>query len=382
MKGINKIKLGIIGSGQLGKMLLYETIRWDVETFILSNEANAPSKLQCNHFELGDYMNFDQVLQFGRKVDVLTIEIEHINVDALEVLEKEGINVFPQPGALRIIQDKGIQKQFYHTHNIPTSAFQLFDSKELIEAAISKKSITYPFIQKLRKGGYDGRGVSIINSADDLGLLLDGPSVIEQKVNIAMEVAVIVARGIGGEIKTFDPVEMVFDNRANLIDLLLFPARLNKETTLKLEAIALDTVEKLNMVGLLAVEMFIDIDGNLLVNEVAPRPHNSGHQTIEACYTSQYQQHLRAILGLPLGSTAIRCSAAMINLLGDAGVSGPVVYKGMEDCLNKPGVYVHLYGKAQTKPYRKMGHITVCASTIEEAMQTAHWVKEKIKVTT
>lgn len=382
MKGINKIKLGIIGSGQLGKMLLYETIRWDVETFILSNEANAPSKLQCNHFELGDYMNFDQVLQFGRKVDVLTIEIEHINVDALEVLEKEGINVFPQPGALRIIQDKGIQKQFYHTHNIPTSAFQLFDSKELIEAAISKKSITYPFIQKLRKGGYDGRGVSIINSADDLGLLLDGPSVIEQKVNIAMEVAVIVARGIGGEIKTFDPVEMVFDNRANLIDLLLFPARLNKETTLKLEAIALDTVEKINMVGLLAVEMFIDIDGNLLVNEVAPRPHNSGHQTIEACYTSQYQQHLRAILGLPLGSTAIRCSAAMINLLGDAGVSGPVVYKGMEDCLNKPGVYVHLYGKAQTKPYRKMGHITVCASTIEEAMQTAHWVKEKIKVTT
>jgi len=388
-KNANKImtpqkhKLGIIGSGQLGKMLLEEAVKWDLNTAVLSNEQEAPCKILCREFVVcKSYYDYNAVYQFGKSCHTLTIEIEHVNVDALEQLEKEGVCVFPQPSVLRIIQNKGLQKEFYNNNNIPTAPYQIYQDKLTILEQIETGNLKFPFVQKLCTGGYDGKGVSIINNYSDLDLLMDGASVIEEKIKIKTEFAVIVARNGKGETVVYDAVEMVFNDEANLLDVLVYPARISDSLASKMKNLALEVSRVFNHVGLLAVEMLLDVGDNIFINEVAPRAHNSGHHTIEACGCSQFEQHLRAILNLPLGSTQILQPAVMINLIGEKNHTGEVWYEGFEKIIANPGVYLHLYGKITTKPFRKMGHITVCDTNIEEAILLSHQIKDQIRVKT
>lgn len=374
------LKLGIIAGGQLGKMLIQEASKWDIITYVLDPVENCPAGSIASFFTKGDYLDFNDVYRFGKRVNILTYEIENINTSALHKLKQEGVKVVPDPAILEMIQDKGLQKEFYRENNFPTSSFKLFSSKEEIANAVFTGELKYPFVQKLRKGGYDGRGVSVIHDNKDLELLLDGPSVIENKVDIDKEIALIVARNEKGEIKCFPAVEMVFDKKANLVEKLICPSNISDEMTTKAKKIASGVIEKLEMAGLLAVEFFIDHKGKLLVNEVAPRPHNSGHHTIESVITSQFEQHLRAILNLPLGSTHLKMSAVMINLLGEKGHEGPVAYEGLTESMAIEGVKVHVYGKKFTRPMRKMGHVTVMAREMEEAVKNADKVKKLIKV--
>jgi 5-(carboxyamino)imidazole ribonucleotide synthase len=376
----SNLKLGIIAGGQLGKMLIQEASKWDIQSYVLDKDEKCPARSIANHYIQGDHMDFDAVYQFGKQVDVLTFEIESVNVEALKKLKAEGLRVIPDPETLELIQDKGLQKNFYESKGIPTSPFQLFDSEQAIIQALEAGEISFPFVQKLRKGGYDGRGVAVINSENDLNKLLPGPCLVEEKVEIEKEIAVIVARNDHGEIKSYPVVEMVFDPEANLVDKLICPSHISVEQSQKAKVYAQDIIELLDMRGLLAVEFFIDTKGNVIVNEMAPRPHNSGHHTIESIITSQFEQHLRAILNLPLGSTQLKLPSVMVNIIGEDGHEGPVVYEGLTESMAMEGVKIHLYGKKITRPSRKMGHITVMASTLDCAIKKAENVKQLIKV--
>lgn len=372
--------LGILGGGQLGKMLLHAAQPWDIQTHVVDPDPDAPCKHLCHYFETGNLMDYETVYRFGKKCDVLTIEIEHVNSDALKQLKAEGVKVHPDPEALAIIQDKGKQKIFFKHQGIPTSDFGLYQHAEHVKDSIKQGLIHYPFVQKTRTAGYDGKGVSIIKSENDLPRLLDGPCLVEDYVPLQGELAVIVARNEQGEVACFDPVWMDFHAEANLLDLLAFPAPVSNEIAAQAEQYARVLIEAFNICGVLAVEFLLDSNGKLFINEVAPRPHNSGHQTIESAVTSQYQQHLRGILNLPLGSTRVTTPSVMVNLLGAEGHNGPVVYEGLIPCLETPGIHVHLYGKKNTKPFRKMGHVTVTDSDLEQAKQKAQWVKQTIRV--
>lgn len=376
----SNLKLGIIAGGQLGKMLIQEASKWDLVTYVLDNDENCPAKSIASFYIKGSNIDFDSVYQFGKMVDILTFEIENVNIEALKKLKSEGLRIAPDPDILKLIQDKGLQKEFYKNNGIPTSAFKIYESKATILNGIDKGEINLPFVQKLTKGGYDGHGVTVINSKNDLTKLLSGVSVIEEKVEIEKEISVIVARNRKGEIKSFPVVEMYFDPIANLVDELICPASITVEQSEKAVNIASEIIELLNMEGLLAVEFFIDSKGEVIVNEVAPRPHNSGHHTIESIITSQFEQHLRAILNLPLGSTKIKLPSVMINILGADGYEGPVIYEGLSESLAIDGVKIHLYGKKITKPNRKMGHVTIMSSSINCALKKAEKVKQLITV--
>lgn len=376
----SSFKLGILGGGQLGKMLCAVTNPWDVQTYILDPTPGCPASTVCTKHIEGSFKDYDTVLEFGRQVDVVTLEIEHVNVEALRQLKSEGIEVYPDPEALAIIQDKGLQKQFYANHEIPTADFDLYTSKEEVLQAVADGKVNYPFVQKSRTAGYDGKGVAIIKSAADNELLLEGGCVIEDLAPIHKEIAVIASRNTKGEVKCFPAVEMEFNPDANLVEWLLCPAFIDEAVEAKAAELATAIIEKMDVVGLLAVEMFLDAEGNLLINEVAPRPHNSGHHTIEALVTSQYEQHLRSVFGFPLGSTEIMKPAVMINLLGEPGFEGPTKYEGLEESMGLAGVNVHIYGKKTTKPFRKMGHVTVVGSSVDDARNTAREVKQLLKV--
>ncbi|MBK7910069.1 5-(carboxyamino)imidazole ribonucleotide synthase [Candidatus Pollutiaquabacter sp.] len=369
-------KIGILGGGQLGRMLLQKAADWNLVTHVLDPDPNAPCKDIASSFTIGHFNDEAAVYEFGKELEVLTIEIEHVNTTALERLEQEGRKIFPQPRVIRLIQDKGAQKSFFREHGIPTAPFTLVNNK----SEILSGGTELPVMQKLRRGGYDGKGVQPLRSTADLDMAFDAPSVLEAWVPFEREVAVIVARNSRGHCKAFPPVEMDFNKEANLVEFLFSPSSLSPAVAAEAERIARQVAEALDMVGVLAVEMFLTTTGELLVNELAPRPHNSGHHTIEANQTSQYEQHLRAILGLPLGDTSIIQPAVMVNLLGEKGFEGPARYEGLEEALSIPGVHVHLYGKLLTKPFRKMGHVTVCHPDLEEARRIARTIRDTLKV--
>ena len=373
-------KLGILGVGQLGKMLLYETRKFDIHTKVLDPSDEAPCKIACNEFFKGDLMNFDAVYALGKKVDVLTIEIENVNLDALEKLEDEGLKVFPPTHALRIIQNKAKQKLFYVDNNIPTADFQRFAYKSEIEDSIANGGLKFPFIWKATQFGYDGQGVKVVRKLEDLNGLPAGECITEEMINFKNELAVIVARSASGEVRTYPVVEMEFHPEANQVEYVICPARIDAKVAEKAQEIALQLSNKIKHVGLLAVEMFQTQDDKILVNEVAPRPHNSGHYSIEASYTNQFEQHIRAILDLPLGNTGSKVAGIMVNLVGEEGHTGNVVYKNMEEILSLDGVTPHIYGKKQTRPFRKMGHVTIVNNDIKEARKIAEQVKNTIKV--
>lgn len=375
-KQISELKLGILGGGQLGRMLIQQAINYNVTTLVLDPDADAPCKHISNYFENGSITDFDTVYNFGKKADIITIEIEKVNIDALEQLEKEGKKVFPQSRVIRLIQDKGVQKQFFKENDIPTSPFQIVNTKE----DMVNSPFHFPYILKLRKDGYDGKGVMKINSAADLDKAFDAPCIIEKLVDFDKEVAVIVARNANGDMKTFPMVEMEFNPEANLVEFLISPSTFGESLQQKAENIAKNIASAMNITGILAVEMFVCKDGELLVNEVAPRPHNSGHQTIEGNYVSQFEQHLRAIYNLPLGDTSSITNAIMINLLGEKGHEGVAKYENLEKILSIDGVYVHLYGKKYTKPFRKMGHVTIVDIDREKAIEKARYVQKTLKV--
>jgi 5-(carboxyamino)imidazole ribonucleotide synthase len=372
----SSFSFGILGAGQLGKMLAQAASPWDLKLRMLDPSDPAPAEHLCETFVRGDFRDYQTVLDFGRGCDVLTIEIEQVNADALVQLESEGVRVFPQPGPLKIIQDKGLQKQFFVEHGLPTSPFKLYDNADAVRAAAPP----LPCVQKTRTDGYDGRGVKMLRRPEDFKSLVPGACLIEDAVDVDMELAVIAARSPSGEIKTYDPVEMSFHPEANLVEFLAAPARISTELAREARALAEATIEAFQLTGLLAVEMFLNRSGTLLINEVAPRPHNSGHHTIEACVTSQYQQHLRAILNLPLGDTSLRAPAVMLNVLGSEGFSGPVHYEGVEHILSASSAYLHLYGKKETRPFRKMGHMTVLGDTLDDAITKARSLQPLLKV--
>jgi 5-(carboxyamino)imidazole ribonucleotide synthase len=368
-------RIGILGGGQLGKMLTQAAMNFDLHLSIMDSSPDAPCEPYCHNFVLGDLNDFDAVYNFGRQVELLTIEIENVNVAALKKLEDEGILVSPSPEIIGVIQDKGNQKEFLRANGIPTAGFVYLDGAD----DLRNFRAFFPAIQKLRREGYDGRGVQRIDSAAGLSKGFTRPSIMEELVDIDKELSVIVARSRTGEMKVYPSVEMVF-HEANLIDYLVAPADIPSAVEKEAERLAVVVAEKLGIVGLAAVEMFLSKDGRVLVNEIAPRPHNSGHHTIDANVTSQYEQHLRAIIGLPLGSTDIITPAVMVNLIGEPGYDGPVVYEGLNEALAVPGAKVHIYGKNSTKPHRKMGHVTILAPTREEAVRRARFVRDTLKV--
>jgi len=375
----NKI-LGILGGGQLGKMLLYTTRQWDVTTHVLDPNPSAPARLACNLFVKGDLMDFDTVYAFGKQVDVLTIEIENVNVEALKKLEQEGVQIYPQPHVLEIIQNKCRQKKFYEHHQIPTASFSEFENLEQLNEAVAKGQLSFPFVWKSAAMGYDGYGVSIVRSNADIAALQAGPCMAEEFVPFEKELAVIVCRNPSGEIATYPVVEMEFHPTANQVEYVLCPARIDSILATKARKIAMQVSAAYGHVGLLAVELFLTQDGEILVNEVAPRPHNSGHYTLEASYTSQFEQHLRALLNLPMGQTDSMVSAVMVNLVGKTGHQGNVFYKNIDQILTLEGVSPHIYGKKETRPFRKMGHVTIVHPKIETARSIAEQVKETVEV--
>jgi len=370
------IKIGVLGGGQLGRMLQQKALDFGLDLAFIDPDSNAPCKEISSRFFKGDFKDFETVYSFGKTRDILTIEIEHVNVEALKKLEDEGVKVFPQPSIIKTIQDKGLQKVFYKENNIPTSDFYLIEEKEEILAFEEE----FPFMQKMRKGGYDGQGVTPIRSKEDLEKAFEVPSVLEKMVDFEKELSVIVSRNENGEVKSFPCVECEFNPEANLVEFLFSPATISNEIEEKAQKIARSVIEKLEMVGILAVELFLTKDGEVLVNEIAPRPHNSGHQTIEGNYESQYGQLLRCLLNLPLGNTAIKRPSVMVNLLGEKGYMGKAIYDGIEKALAHPGVNLHLYGKAQTKPFRKMGHATIVNDSLNEAKTIAKKVQEDLKI--
>ena len=368
-------RLGILGGGQLGRMLIQSGIDFNINFSVLDPDAQAPCHTLCE-FTQGKLTDYETVVQFGQSCDLLTIEIENVNTQALAFLQSQGKKVFPQPHLIELIQDKQTQKQFFKDHQIPTADFVL--TQDLNE--VKKHSTFLPAVNKLGKEGYDGRGVQVIRHENDFEKAFDAPGLLEKLIDFKSEIAVIVAKNEGGEVTTFPPVEMVFHPEKNLVEYLFAPANISGELQKQADRIARQLIDALGLVGILAVEMFVTKEGNLLVNEVAPRPHNSGHHTIEANETSQYEQHLRAILNQPMGSTAMRSPCAMENLLGEEGYSGPAHYKGMKEVLALEGAHVHLYGKKITKPFRKMGHVTIVDKDVESLRKKANFVKDNFKV--
>ena len=376
----SQAKLGILGGGQLGKMLLYVTRKWDINTHVLDPSADAPSRLACDHFVQGDFKDYQTVYDFGKNLDVLTIEIEHVNTDALRQLEKEGVQTYPNAATLELIQNKGVQKDFYAQHNIPTSAYMRFENLSLLLQAVETEKLNLPFVWKAAKMGYDGNGVKIIRKMEDLDYLTDQECMVENLVPFTHELAVTVVRNPSGEIKTYPVVEMEFHPEANQVEYVLCPARIDESIKEKATQIALQISKALNHVGLLAVELFLTEEGDIFVNEVAPRAHNSGHHTIETSITDQFEQHIRAVLNLPLGNTDLIVSGVMVNLVGAEGHTGQVHYNNLEKALSMKGVNPHIYGKKQTRPFRKMGHVTIVDQDINSARETAEKVKQLITV--
>lgn len=375
-------KLGILGGGQLGKMLLTDTRKFDIQTYVLDPSEEAPCKIGSNKFFKGDLMDFDTVYNFGKQVDVLTFEIEHVNVSALAKLETEGVKVYPSAATLKLIQNKGRQKDFYVENDIPTADYKHFEALTRLEAAVEDNEVTLPFVWKSTQFGYDGNGVRVIRSIQDFDGLPNVECIAEKMIPFKNELAVIVARNPSGEIKTYPVVEMEFHPEANQVEYVICPARISEAVAKKATEVALKVVQAFNHVGLLAVEMFQTEEDDIIINEVAPRPHNSGHQTIEASYTSQFEQHVRAVLDLPLGNTANKLNGIMVNLVGAEGHAGDVVYKNIENIMAMDGVTPHIYGKKQTRPFRKMGHVTIVNEDIAEARKIAENVKNSIQVIT
>ncbi len=373
-------KLGVLGGGQLGRMLLSETQKYDIYTAILDASAEAPCATICNEFHIGNLLDFDAVYSFGKKVDVLTIEIEHVNIDALYQLEKEGTKVYPQPSVIETIQHKGKQKDFFLEHQIPTAPHQRFLNKTALLSHCKEQAIEFPFVWKSAQFGYDGTGVKVVKNKYDLENLADTQCIIETLIPFKNELAVIVARNANGDIKTYPVVEMEFHPEANQVEYVICPARIEDSVAQKARETALQVARSFQHVGLLAVEMFQTNDDTILVNEVAPRTHNSGHYSIEASYTNQFEQHLRTILNLPLGNTESKVAGIMVNLVGAEGHTGNVMYQNIEKAMQIDGVTPHIYGKKTTKPFRKMGHVTIVNSNIDKAREIAQKVKETIKV--
>lgn len=372
--------MGVLGGGQLGRMLLTETQKLDIYTVILDNNPQAPCAQVCNEFHQGDLFDFDTVYNFGKKVDVLTIEIENVNIDALDKLEAEGLTIYPKPANLRVIQNKARQKLFYRDQQIPTADFSHYAFLEELKHSYENNIIEFPFVWKAAQFGYDGNGVKVVRNYDDLQSLPEGECIAEKLVPFKNELAVIVARNSDGEIKTYPVVEMEFHPEANQVEYVICPARIDTTVAKKAREVALDVASKLDFVGLLAVEMFQTEDDAILVNEVAPRTHNSGHYSIEASYTSQFEQHVRSILNLPLGNTESKVAGIMVNLVGEEGYTGDVVYENMHEILKIDGVTPHIYGKKTTKPFRKMGHVTIVNTDVNVARKIAQQVKETIRV--
>ncbi len=377
-------KLGILGGGQLGKMLLAETRKFDIQTYILDPSSEAPSQFGATKFFRGNLMDFETVYQFGKLVNLLTIEIENVNLDALDKLEEEGLPIYPSPKTLRLIQNKGFQKDFYVEKNIPTSKHQRFVGLNDLKISLEENKLDFPFVWKCAQFGYDGNGVKIVRSTLDLIDLPEVECIAEEMVAFKNELAVIVVRSVSGEVKTYPVVEMEFHPEANQVEYVICPARISKTVAEKAQKIALKVSEHFNHVGLLAVEMFhsedSEDDDKILVNEVAPRPHNSGHYSIEASYTSQFENHIRAILNLPLGNTDSKVAGIMVNLVGEDGFSGNVIYENIDKIMAIDGVTPHIYGKRETRPFRKMGHVTIVNEDMKEARKIAEEVKNSIRV--
>jgi len=372
----SSLKLGILGGGQLGRMLLTETQKWDIYTCILDANKNAPCATICNEFTKGDLMDYETVYQFGKKVDTLTVEIEHINIRALYQLENEGVKVYPQAHVLENIQHKGLQKDFYTKHHIPTASYQRFEKKEELE----KTRLHFPCVWKSAKFGYDGMGVKVLKTSDEIVNLPDVPCIVEEYIAIQNEFAVIIARNASGEIKNYPVVEMEFHTEANQVEFVVCPAQISVELANEIQKMATQVAHAYQHVGLLAIEFLQTNEGEIIVNEVAPRPHNSGHYSIEASYTNQFEQHLRCILDLPLGKTESFLASVMVNLVGEAGYLGDVIYKGMSEILTFKGVTPHIYGKSFTRAFRKMGHVTIVNKNLDKAREIAKEVKRKIRV--
>lgn len=373
--------LGILGGGQLGRMLCQAAIPYDVEINVLDPDSSCPAAEVCHSYTQGSFRDKETVLKFAQGLDALTVEIEDVHTEALAELAAQGLHIAPGPIVLDTIRDKGIQKEHYAMQNIPTMPFELFANAQEIKEAVNAGRWDFPFVQKIRTGGYDGQGVTVVRDASELKNIFDAPSVIEQMCNIQKEIAVIVGRAESGEIKTYDPVEMVFNPEANLIDYLRYPAELESTVAEKCRAIAQKTAESFAIEGILAVELFLDQSGGIFVNEVAPRPHNSGHQSIESSVTSQYEQHLRIVLGVPLGNTDIKTPSIMLNVVGSKGSNGPTKVTGLKECLELPGVKVHLYGKTECRANRKMGHITIVDPDLKRANQSLEVVRKNLKIT-
>jgi len=371
----SNFKLGVLGGGQLGKMLLTETQKFDIYTVIMDGSKDAPCSQICNEFHLGDLMDYEAVYNFGKQVDLLTIEIEHVNIEALIQLKKEGLIIYPQPEILQIIQHKGEQKDFFRQNNIPTAKYHRHEN-----LAELKKEVKFPFVWKSAQFGYDGTGVKVVKSAEDVEMLPDVACIVEELIPFKNELAVIVARNQEGQTETYPVVEMEFHPTANQVEYVICPARIDEKVAAKAQKIALEVAVSFGHIGLLAVEMFQTTDDKILVNEVAPRTHNSGHYSIEASYTNQFEQHLRAILNLPLGNTKSKVAGIMVNLVGEEGYQGDVIYQNMDEILAIDGVTPHIYGKKETRPFRKMGHVTIVNEDIDEARDIAEKVRRTIRV--
>ena len=369
------MKIGILGGGQLGRMLLQAGANYLVETFVMENDSECPAAHLCHHFIKGDITNYHDVYNFGKHLDALTIEIESVNVEALQKLEEEGIKIYPKPSALATIKNKILQKQFYASINVPSSSFIITQNKNELKYHVS----FLPAVHKIGMGGYDGRGVVVIKTEKQIEEGFDEPAVLEKLVDIKKEIALIVGINEAGETALYPPVEMIFNKDFNLLQYQLSPAALNEKTLWKAEAIALTVVKNFKSAGIFAVEMFIDIADNVWVNETAPRVHNSGHHTIEGNYCSQFDMLWRIMLGYPLGNTKAILSSAMINLIGAEGFSGEVKYEGLEDVLKIENAFVHLYGKKQTRPGRKMGHVTIISSSMQDLTYKANIINRTLQ---
>ncbi len=372
------LKLGVIKGGQLAKMLLQEAPDFDMQSFVMDDDLHCPCRHLAHEFTQGEAMNFDDVYAFGKKLDVLTFEYEHVNVEALRKLKAEGLAICPDPEIIALVQDKGRQKEFYRAHGIPTADFQIVPNRLALKACTD----FFPAVQKTCRAGYDGKGIFKLKDEEDIPAAFNEPSVLEKLIDFDKEISIVLARNFEGEVAVYRAVEMVFHPERNLVEYLRCPAQISQDIEKKATAIALRVLHELNLIGVLAVEMFVTKDGKVLVNEIAPRVHNSGHHTIEGALTSQFQQHLRAVLGLPLGLTDMTWPSVMVNLLGDEPYEGKAVYQGIEEALALGGVYIHLYGKARTKPFRKMGHATIIDQDMDEALRKARQVKALIKIRT
>jgi 5-(carboxyamino)imidazole ribonucleotide synthase len=375
-KNYQQKTLGILGGGQLGRMIIQSAINYNIDIHILDPDAQAPCRSICRKFVHGKLTDFDTVYSFGQDCDVITIEIENVNTEALEKLVSEGKEVYPQPHLIKLIQDKRMQKTFYTDNGIPTADFILTENRQ----EVIQNADFLPAVNKLGREGYDGRGVQVLKSKDDLQKSFDAPGLLEKLIDFDKEISVIVAKNKSGEVMAYPSVACAFHPTANLVEFLFAPAEISSDIESKAQKIALEVITKLDLIGLLAVEMFVTKDGEVLVNEIAPRPHNSGHHSIEANFTSQFEQHLRAVMGMPLGNTELRCPAAMVNLLGEDGFSGEALVEGLEEALGQKGVYVHLYGKKLTKPFRKMGHVTLLDDNLEHLKKRALEIKSLIKI--